>query len=384
MPVTIHRGNVTINKPMTIATVPVAAAPTGYATGGTVYDITGYKVHIFTSSDTFATTSIWPSGHTIEYEVVAGGGGGSIGGGGAGGLLTSNIANVITVTSSTNYSVTVGAGGAGSNTGTVQGTNGGNSSFIGASTSLISIGGGGGGTNVPSNGSNGGSGGGAGVAFETVASGGTKTSGQGNDGAASASNKIASFEGAGGGYSSAGVGVTGGGGYNSLIYKVPATGTYDTSIYEFGSPTTSANTFTFTVSTGLYFTANTPVQLTANALFQSTKFGYIVSYSGTTLVMTHQPAGNYTNGSASQSSWFISCLLAGGGGRGIPAQDYSSGDGKPGGGGGRYNRGQGFTPQIAAGINTGGGGSVGQFDGFPADVSPSGGSGVVMIKYAYP
>jgi hypothetical protein len=130
--------------------IPSGGGGGAYATGGTVYDISGYKVHIFNSSDTFATTASWPSGRTIEYLVVAGGGGGNDGGGGGGGVLSSNG---VTAATSTNYAVTIGGGGG-------TGTNGANTSLIGGALSVTAIGGGAAGDNADdADGKNGGSGG---------------------------------------------------------------------------------------------------------------------------------------------------------------------------------------------------------------------------------
>jgi hypothetical protein len=44
------------------------------ATGGTITEVGGYKIHTFTSSDTF-TVNTAPSGQTIDILVVSGGGG---------------------------------------------------------------------------------------------------------------------------------------------------------------------------------------------------------------------------------------------------------------------------------------------------------------------
>ena len=66
------------------------------ATGGVVSDyVEGanvYRAHVFTSSGTFAVTSIGEFGPNIDYLVVAGGGGGGKegGGGGAGGMRSSD------------------------------------------------------------------------------------------------------------------------------------------------------------------------------------------------------------------------------------------------------------------------------------------------------
>lgn len=135
------------------------------ATGGTVSNIAGYRVHTFTSSGSFQVTD---GNGEIEYLVVAGGGKGGHagwggGGGGAGGLLTGNVS-----VSPGTYTVTVGGGGSGSTSMYTQISDpGSNSSIIGSGVSVIGIGGGGGsgaggspyGYGYP--GGNGGSGGGA-------------------------------------------------------------------------------------------------------------------------------------------------------------------------------------------------------------------------------
>ena len=77
------------------------------ATGGTVTESGGYRIHTFTSSGTFTALS---SG-TVEYLIVAGGGGGGSehgGGGGAGGLISGSVSII-----SGTYTITIGAGGGG-------------------------------------------------------------------------------------------------------------------------------------------------------------------------------------------------------------------------------------------------------------------------------
>jgi hypothetical protein len=117
-----------------------------------------------------------PSEFEANILVVAGGGGGGRGGqnfgggGGAGGY----ISQTSTLSTLTNYSVSVGAGGAGgpaSSTG--RGISGGDSTFPG----LTAVGGGGGGAqgSSPGTGADGGSGGGGGYAL----AGGAGTPGQG-------------------------------------------------------------------------------------------------------------------------------------------------------------------------------------------------------------
>ena len=102
------------------------------ATGGTIEEIGDYRVHTFTSSDTFSVTGI-DAGLTapqkaVDYVVVAGGGAGGYsygGGGGAGGFREAHsepisgpyTASPLTTTSSipisvTDYPITIGGGGA--------------------------------------------------------------------------------------------------------------------------------------------------------------------------------------------------------------------------------------------------------------------------------
>ena len=138
------------------------------ATGGTIIDSDGYRLHVFTSSDVFSVSSI-SNFNTVEYLVVAGGGGTpplppgeyGLGGGGAGGLLTGKT-NIVT----TNYLANVGAGGAISSNGGnsdifSQLAEGGGQSFIGpgSPTGSQGRGGSGGGASAASGGF-----GGAGIA----------------------------------------------------------------------------------------------------------------------------------------------------------------------------------------------------------------------------
>jgi hypothetical protein len=170
------------------------------ASGGSVTDIAGYRIHTFTSDGTFTATG---ATGTVEVLVVAGGGGGggrSGGGGGGGGLLYTNTYNVL---GGQAVSVVVGAGGSGgigSPDGT-HGQNGGNSSF----GTLVAVGGGGGGSDTQGTGSNGGSGGGGRYGNP----GGTGTSGQGFAGGGSFGNPYAG--GGGGGAGGPGIAGTSGG-----------------------------------------------------------------------------------------------------------------------------------------------------------------------------
>ena len=148
------------------------------ATGGTVTCCGDYKVHTFTSPGTFTVCSVGnPFGSTtVDYLVVAGGGGGARtgGGGGAGGYRESSGAasgcytvsplgacvSALPVTAQ-GYPISVGGGGAGTNS---DPTNGGTGSSSVFSTITSAGGGGGGAINVPagSAGGNGGGGGGSG------------------------------------------------------------------------------------------------------------------------------------------------------------------------------------------------------------------------------
>ena len=122
--------------------------------------------------------SIWvnyAATYSVSYLVVAGGGGGGIAGGGAGagGLLTGSSP----LLSGTSYTVTVGAGGTGTNNYTS--TSGSNSVL-----STITAIGGGRGSQSAEAGVAGGSGGGGGAGAPGFA-GGAGTAGQGNNGGAS-------------------------------------------------------------------------------------------------------------------------------------------------------------------------------------------------------
>lgn len=127
--------------------------------------------------------------YTVEYLVVAGGGGGGSrhsGGGGAGGLLT---ATGFTVTPNQVYTVTIGAGGAGS---TVTGSA--TAGLAGSDSVFASVTATGGGLGGSANGGNGGSGGGGG----NNGLGGSGTAGQGYAGGKNVSPTY-DYHGAGGG-----------------------------------------------------------------------------------------------------------------------------------------------------------------------------------------
>jgi len=164
---------------------------------------------------------ILPSASSVDYLVIAGGGAGGMrwigqwdegsGGGGAGGYLTSSLG----VSSATNYTVTIGAGGSlgtsGSGTG-CQGGSGTNSVF----SSITSTGGGGGGAannqTAAGPGKNGGSGGGGASKGDTTGFiAGTGTSGQGFDGGTGSGNSVYAGGGGGGASAVGAAGATNGG-----------------------------------------------------------------------------------------------------------------------------------------------------------------------------
>ena len=161
------------------------------AMGGTVTNIPGYRVHVFTNSGTLSVMT----GGNVEVLVVAGGGGGGSngGGGGGGGGLIHNSSYA--VTDNQTVTVTIGAGGAPHlNTPTAP-TTGGNSVF---GTLTASGGGGGASRDQGSGGATGGSGGGGG--------GGDGGGGRQNPGSATAG------QGSNGGYGKTGGGEAAGGG----------------------------------------------------------------------------------------------------------------------------------------------------------------------------
>lgn len=141
----------------------------------------------------------------VQVLMVAGGGGGGRGGGGgAGGMFTTNATVAVG-----GYSVTVGAGGAGSATNI--GTNGGNSVFNGYTAFGGGGGGGNGNTTAATPGNNGGSGGGGGMSVTGTdgAPGGTGVSGQGNNGGYGTAASCSPSGGGGGAGAAGGAGVAG-------------------------------------------------------------------------------------------------------------------------------------------------------------------------------
>ena len=145
-----------------------------------------------TSGINEGTDALAPVPYTVDFLVIAGGGGGGFrdgGGGGAGGYRNSfstetsggggSSEATLTFTAGVVYTVTVGAGGAGSTAESVRGVTGNNSQISGTGIStLTSLGGGGGGSRPSNNtGESGGSGGGGN--YLNGSAGGSGTANQG-------------------------------------------------------------------------------------------------------------------------------------------------------------------------------------------------------------
>jgi hypothetical protein len=289
------------------------------ATGGIIREDATYWYHVFGANGTFTPKQSL----SCDVLVVAGGGGGGAnmaGGGAAGGLLAFTSQSL----TATNYTCTVGGGGAGSTDGSVsRGANGANSSFTGLTAA---VGGGGGGSLASplQNGSSGGSGGGGagGYATGTGGTGGAATSGQGFAGGAGASGSANQFlAGAGGG----GAGAIGANGSGNASSAIGGAGGIGSSTYSSWGLATGIGQ----ISSGIYY-------------------------------------------------------LAGGGGGGVTSTSSSPGAGGIGGGGagGSTNGYNGGINSPQAGVpNTGGGGGGGNNGGTNGTIGAPGGSGVVIIRY---
>lgn len=187
--------NFVVGSTISLYKIVDVVRPAPKATGGSISYADGYTIHSFQNSGTFTPTTDLTN---VEYLVIAGGGGGGAqhgGGGGAGGYRSSVVGELsganssaearLSLTSGTNYTVTVGAGGAGSlstptNGGASLGISGNNSAF----GSITSAGGGVGAVWSNKSATSGGSGGGAnttsaGAPANIPASG---TANQGNSG----------------------------------------------------------------------------------------------------------------------------------------------------------------------------------------------------------
>ena len=193
----------------------VAVDDDPYATGGDIVLKAGDDyIHVFYDTSAAKTFTVNKS---CSAEILAVGGGGSGGGdcgggGGAGGLVYKE--NVLLTPN--DYTVTVGAGGAGP-TEKIRGNTGSNTSFKLGDANVIDValGGGGGGMYNDGNGASGGSGGGACNLGGTV---GVGSNGQGNNGGKGAGSD---YGGGGGGAGAAGSdsdGANGGSGGDGLEY----------------------------------------------------------------------------------------------------------------------------------------------------------------------
>jgi hypothetical protein len=203
-------------------------AATAATTSSTSYIFTGlvdnssytFKVKTTTangnSPDSSASNSVTvDTVFAVDFLVIAGGGAGAQAGGGAGGYRTSagtsgggaSAESAISVSAGTNYSVTVGGGGAGTS-GTSYGSDGTSSVF----STITTVGGGGGGpfSNGGANGGRaGGSSGGCGGADNggTIQANGAPTSNQGFIGGSGVA--LSTIQGRGGGGGAGAVGVNG-------------------------------------------------------------------------------------------------------------------------------------------------------------------------------
>jgi hypothetical protein len=198
-----------------LAAVGTTPAIAPKASGGNVIDTDGtYWYHTFLSSGTFTPAMSL----TCDYLVVAGGAGGGWdtgGGGGAGGLRSTvtatggggSLESALSLASGNAYTVTIGAGGAGSTAAANKGVNGSNSVF----STITSAGGGGGGSDTNASGANGGSGGGE-VNANRGGVGGTGTPNQGFDGGSASG---VNFNGSGGGGAGA-IGIGGDAAYGGV------------------------------------------------------------------------------------------------------------------------------------------------------------------------
>ena len=218
----------TISGTATITGLPTGITAAQTITGsGAGNTLTVTLTGTFPATD-YINTNLTLSGLTVvtpipvDYLVVAGGGAGNNdvgGGGGAGGLRTSygsttggggSAESSLSLSTSTNYTVTVGAPGGGGVTGTYgsAGSDGSNSVF----STITSTGGGGGGTDNSSNlrpGRDGGSGGGVGRGIDSGGSAVTSPVVQGYAGGSTTSFTANTSQGGGGGGAGA-VGSSGG------------------------------------------------------------------------------------------------------------------------------------------------------------------------------
>lgn len=294
------------------------------ATGGFLTIEDGYKIHTFTSSNTFAILGLGlPINRTLEYLVVAGGGGGGVGsgnpfdlaggGGGAGGFRTGNLSIIPNYQG--NNSIIVGGGATTLSITNTAGNKGSNSSIF---SEIFATGGGGGGVGYQTpgkGGAPGGSGGGRGGDNRWPPAGlgndPPTIPPQGNPGGEGMENGNANAAGGGGGAGQNGGNATG---------------------------------------------------------------GWAGGFGGNGLPITWVSAQFGISGPA-PGRWFA----GGGGGSGY----YGIGVGGIGGGGRGGITTAPTTNSIAGTVNTGGGGGGGAGTPAPTDFGGGGGSGIVVVRYPY-
>ena len=197
-------------------------------------NLAGQGTFVFSTVGANAFTPTYTQAHYLKYDILAIAGGGSGGatndsyvnggGGGAGGFVYQVNSTALNETSltGTDYTISVGGGGAASNSDGINGTN----TYIASpfSTPIQAVGGGGGGSYLGSgsrNGRSGGSGGGASgnrYSVTNLITGGAATSGQGHAGGNSNLNYLGTNAGGGGGAGTAGAPnkVAGAGSYNTI------------------------------------------------------------------------------------------------------------------------------------------------------------------------
>ena len=191
------------------------------ATGGTITEVGGYKIHTFTTPGTFDVTGGSTTGEVLLIAGGGSGGSGTAGGGGAGGVVYTASYNL-----NAPNAVTIGPGGPFRPGGVTQGIPGTNSVF-GPQTAIGGGRGGNTGPGIMNPGLPGGSGGGhAGYPGSPQGYPGTRTSGtpgQGNPGGLTGG----SGGGGGGGYSGqGGDGNAGGGGAGGTFSTSGSSVTY--------------------------------------------------------------------------------------------------------------------------------------------------------------
>lgn len=142
MPITIDGSKGIILPSWTAATRPASAANSQMGFNTTTGSFEWYSSQAAAWTPVGGAITGAPS-YSIGYTVVAGGGAGRGSlyvseGGGGGGVLT----GIVSVSSNTAYTITVGAGGTCISSTTDNGTPGANSSIIGTGVSITSVGGG--------------------------------------------------------------------------------------------------------------------------------------------------------------------------------------------------------------------------------------------------